>query len=64
MLDFFADIITEQKRTGSILGCYFANFTLELSNENPLVRDRLRTIFGNYRESFDRLLQRAFVGPG
>ncbi|MCB1858168.1 MAG: TetR/AcrR family transcriptional regulator [Gammaproteobacteria bacterium] len=59
ILDFFTQTIANQKKSGGIFGCYFGNFTLELSNENPAVRTRLREIFSRYHETFRDLLQQA-----
>lgn len=59
VLDFFTELIQEQKKAGGIFGCYFGNFTLEMGNENPAVRTRLRAIFDNYYAVFKALLMRA-----
>lgn len=59
ILDFFAGVITEQKNSGGICGCYFGNFTLELSNENPAVSARLKTVFKHYQQAFRDLLEQA-----
>lgn len=55
-------ILTRQVKQfskGNICGCFFGNFTLELSNESALVRNKLDTIFSRYRETFEGLLTKA-----
>ncbi len=59
VLDFFSTLIQEQKKAGGIFGCYFGNFTLEMGNENPAIRTRLRAIFDDYHAAFKELLMKA-----
>jgi len=55
-------ILERQKRQykeGNICGCFFGNFTLELSNDSAIVRNKLDSIFSRYRETFTDLLTKA-----
>ncbi len=48
-----------QYEQGNICGCFFGNFTLELSTDSHLVRNKLDTVFSRYRELFSGLLEEA-----
>lgn len=59
ILDFFVEVVTEQKKAGGVIGCYFGNFTLELGGAHASVRQRLQGIFNTFRGRFTYLIQRA-----
>ena len=59
ILDSIQSRQQQQFSAGNICGCFFGNFTLELSSDSTLVRNRLDTIFSRYRESFAALLTQA-----
>ncbi|MCP4408297.1 MAG: TetR/AcrR family transcriptional regulator [Gammaproteobacteria bacterium] len=72
ILDLLALRQTEQYQAGHICGCYFGNFTLEMSTESKAVRRKVQSIFDRYRAMFRDLLERAaeageiaaYVKPG
>ncbi len=49
----------QQKDDGHISGCFFGNFTLELSTNSALVREKLDSIFSHYRRFFAEQIQLA-----
>lgn len=72
ILDLLALRQTEQYQAGHICGCYFGNFTLEMSTESKAVRRKVQSIFDRYRALFRDLLEHAaeageiaaYVNPG
>ncbi len=48
-----------QYQAGRIRGCYFGNFTLEMSTESKAVRGKVQSIFERIKEMFSDLLRRA-----
>ena len=59
ILDLMAHRQTMQYKDGHIRGCYFGNFTLEMSTESKAVRNKVQSIFERIREMFSDLLKRA-----
>jgi TetR/AcrR family transcriptional repressor of nem operon len=59
ILDLMAQRQTLQYQAGNIRGCYFGNFTLEMSTESKAVRRKVQSIFERIREMFSDLLKRA-----
>ncbi len=57
------DVILQRHKTqyekGNICGCFFGNFTLELSTDSHLVRKKLDSVFSRYRQLFSGLLDEA-----
>ena len=49
----------EQQNNGNICGCYFGNFTLELSAESQAVRSKVKFIFDQFLKNFQTLLEAA-----
>lgn len=56
MLNFMANRQKMQYQEGYICGCYFGNFTLELSTASIMVRNKVTEIFDNYVELLTSLL--------
>ncbi len=48
-----------QKEESHISGCYFGNFTLELSTESKAVRNKVKSIFDQFLMNFETLLKAA-----
>ena len=48
-----------QKKESHISGCYFGNFTLELSAESKAVRNKVKSIFDQFLNNFETLLKAA-----
>ncbi len=48
-----------QHQEGHICGCFFGNFTLELSSGSPTIRNKLDEIFSRYRDNFTQLISEA-----
>lgn len=59
LLEFLANKQKEQFSTGHVRGCYFGNFTLELSTASQAVRDKVSHIFKQYLELIESLLVQA-----
>ena len=59
LLEFMAARQKQQHEKGQICGCYFGNFTLELSAASPQVRAKVSEIFSRYLGLIEDLLQRA-----
>ncbi|RUM93313.1 MAG: hypothetical protein DSZ28_08600 [Thiothrix sp.] len=59
ILDLLSHRQTMQYKEGHIRGCYFGNFTLEMSTESKAVRSKVQSIFERIREMFSDLLKRA-----
>jgi TetR/AcrR family transcriptional repressor of nem operon len=49
----------EQYKSGHICGCYFGNFTLEMSIGSKAVRSKVHRIFEQFQEVFSELLEQA-----
>ena len=59
ILKVIEDRQLEQYADGKIRGCFFGNFTLEMSAGSPLVREKLNSVFSRYRDNFSQLLTQA-----
>ncbi|MGV6817003.1 MAG: TetR/AcrR family transcriptional regulator [Thiotrichales bacterium] len=59
LLKVIQDRQYKQHEEGNLCGCFFGNFTLELSSDSQLVRQKLDSIFSRYRETFSSLLEKA-----
>ncbi len=59
LLEFMANKQKDQYSNGHIKGCYFGNFTLELSTASQAVRDKVSSIFKQYAELIESLLLQA-----
>jgi TetR/AcrR family transcriptional repressor of nem operon len=49
----------QQYKEGQICGCYFGNFTLELSTASTTIRDKVKSIFQQYIGLVESLLIKA-----
>jgi TetR/AcrR family transcriptional repressor of nem operon len=56
VLEMMAHKQKEQHREGHVRGCYFGNFTLELSTTSQAIRDKVKSIFQQYNELIESLL--------
>ncbi len=67
ILDHMAGRQKVQHKAGRICGCYFGNFTLEMSAESERMRKKVQEIFQRYRILFRDLIEQAAaageVGP-
>ena len=61
LLNLMSDLQKKQHADNQICGCYFGNFTLELSAESPLVRNKIKMIFDQYLQLFESLLKKALA---
>jgi len=59
LLELLANKQKEQYSKGHVRGCYFGNFTLELSTASQKVRDKVSRIFKQYLEWIESLLKQA-----
>lgn len=59
VLDVILQRHKAQYEQGNICGCFFGNFTLELSTDSHLVRKKLDSVFSRYRQLFSGLLDEA-----
>ncbi len=59
LFDLMANRQKKQHQEGQICGCYFGNFTLELSAESLLIREKVKSIFQQYAELIENLLNQA-----
>jgi len=59
VLDVILQRHKAQYEKGNICGCFFGNFTLELSTDSHLVRKKLDSVFSRYRQLFSGLLDEA-----
>jgi len=59
LLHLMSDRQKKQHDEGHIQGCYFGNFTLELSTTSSLVRAKVKSIFKQYLEMITDLLKQA-----
>jgi len=59
LLELLANKQKEQYSNGHVRGCYFGNFTLELSTASQAVRDKVSNIFKQYLELIESLLVQA-----
>jgi TetR/AcrR family transcriptional repressor of nem operon len=59
ILNLMASRQLEQYKSGHICGCYFGNFTLEMSIESKIVRSKVHRIFEQFQEVFSGLLEEA-----
>lgn len=59
LLHLIADRQKDQHKNGHIQGCYFGNFTLELSTTSSAVRDKVKDIFKQYLTIIEHLLKQA-----
>ncbi|MGV6857742.1 MAG: TetR/AcrR family transcriptional regulator [bacterium] len=56
VLDVIRDRQQRQNEAGHLSGCFFGNFTLELSTNSSKVREKLDSIFSHYRKTFAELI--------
>lgn len=49
----------QQHEAGNICGCFFGNFTLELSSDSAVVQAQVNTLFSRYRKTFAELIASA-----
>jgi TetR/AcrR family transcriptional repressor of nem operon len=59
LLEFMANKQKSQYSEGYICGCYFGNFTLELSTASKNIRDKVSTIFNQYFTLIESFLIKA-----
>jgi len=59
LLQFLTNKQKVQHSEGHICGCYFGNFTLELSTSSREVRNKLKEVFNSYLSLFGSLLTQA-----
>jgi len=59
LLTLMAKRQKQQYIDGHVCGCYFGNFTLELSSASQLVRDKVKQIFKHILELIESLLGKA-----
>lgn len=59
LLDFMSDRQKNQHKDGYIRGCYFGNFTLELSTASNPVSHKVSHIFNQYMHIMESLLRQA-----
>lgn len=59
LLQFLTNKQKAQHNEGHICGCYFGNFTLELSTSSREVRNKLKDVFGSYLSLIGSLLTEA-----
>ena len=59
LLQFMSSRQKQQHKEGFICGCYFGNFTLELSTASQQVRNKVSHIFQQYVEIIESLLKQA-----
>jgi TetR/AcrR family transcriptional repressor of nem operon len=59
LLEFIANKQKSQHNDGYICGCYFGNFTLELSTVSQQIRDKVKYIFNQYLQVIESLLIQA-----
>ncbi len=56
VLEMMAQKQKEQHLEGHVRGCYFGNFTLELSTTSQAIRDKVKSIFQQYADLIESLL--------
>ncbi len=56
VLEMMASKQKEQYQHGHVRGCYFGNFTLELSTTSQAIRDKVKSIFQQYADLIESLL--------
>lgn len=61
LLKFLTNIQKTQHQEGHICGCYFGNFTLELSTSSIDIRNKLHDIFERYLNLIESLLTKAKI---
>ncbi|WP_457667587.1 TetR/AcrR family transcriptional regulator [Thiolapillus sp.] len=59
LLEYMASRQKQQHQEGHICGCYFGNFTLELSTISQSVRGAVKGIFHSYLQMIEALLVKA-----
>lgn len=59
ILNLLADKQKSQLANGHICGCYFGNFTLELSTASEGIRQKVKDVFNEYVATFSSLLSKA-----
>jgi len=59
LLEFLTKLQKAQYNEGHICGCYFGNFTLELSTASQNIRNKLKEVFASYIGLFESLLTEA-----
>lgn len=59
LLSFISSAQKSQYNKGYICGCYFGNFTLELSTASTTIRDKVKSIFQQYIGLVESLLIKA-----
>ena len=59
VLYFISDTQKHQHNEGHICGCYFGNFTLELSTTSTKIKDKVKGIFDQYIGLIESLLIKA-----
>lgn len=59
ILEMMAIRQKQQESEGNICGCYFGNFTLELSAESTAVRKKVKYVFDQFLKNFQTLLEAA-----
>lgn len=61
VLEYLADRQKMQRAEGYVCGCYFGNFSLELSTTSKAMRDKLSAVFEQIQQMFADLLQQAIA---
>jgi len=44
--------VADHQRADVVLGCPFGNLAAELGTQDPVIRDRVREVFGGYQAYF------------
>ncbi len=59
----FFRAVADRQRGDVVLGCPFGNLAAELGTQDPVIRDRVREVFGGYQAYFEQALREA-AGDG
>jgi TetR/AcrR family transcriptional repressor of nem operon len=59
LLNLISSLQKQQYKDDQIRGCYFGNFTLELSADSHLIQTKIKKVFKQYLQLIESLLEKA-----